>query len=99
MSGEALLMVILGGTVSLAGPILGAAAFIGISHYAVSFTDHWRLFVGIAFILIVVFAPQGLVRLCIDRWTAWLAGRASRGNAAAKPGGKAPAPMEEGAPL
>lgn len=67
MSGEALLMVILGGTASLAGPIVGATVFIGISHYAVSFTDHWRLFVGLAFIAIVLFAPQGLVKIVQDR--------------------------------
>lgn len=66
-SGEALLMVILGGTASLAGPIVGAALFIGISHYAVSVTDHWRLFVGLAFIAVVLFAPQGLVRIVRDR--------------------------------
>lgn len=66
-SGEALLMVILGGTTSLAGPILGASLFIGISHYAVSVTDHWRLFVGFAFIAIVLFAPQGLVKIFCDR--------------------------------
>ncbi len=66
-SGEALLMVILGGTASLAGPIIGASLFIGISHYAVSITDHWRLFVGLAFIAVVLFAPQGLVRILQDR--------------------------------
>ncbi len=68
VSGEALLMVILGGTASLAGPVVGAAVFIGISHYAVSFTDHWRLFVGLAFIAIVMFAPQGLVAIVRNRW-------------------------------
>jgi branched-chain amino acid transport system permease protein len=67
MSGEALLMVILGGTASLAGPIVGASVFIGISHYAVTLTDHWRLFVGLAFIGIVLFAPQGLVKIVGDR--------------------------------
>jgi branched-chain amino acid transport system permease protein len=67
MSGEALLMVILGGASSLAGPIVGASLFIGISHYAVSITDHWRLFVGLAFIAIVLFAPQGLVQIVRDR--------------------------------
>lgn len=67
MSGEALLMVILGGTASLAGPIVGASVFIGISHYAVSVTDHWRLYVGLAFIAIVLFAPQGLVKIVRDR--------------------------------
>lgn len=74
-SGEALLMVILGGTASLAGPVVGAAVFVGISHYAVSFTDHWRLFVGIAFILIVMFAPQGLTRLLSTAWVAKLGNR------------------------
>ncbi|MDF2464590.1 MAG: uncharacterized protein K0Q43_2825 [Ramlibacter sp.] len=66
-SGEALLMVILGGTASLAGPILGAGIFIGVSHYAVSFTEHWRLFVGLTFIAIVLFAPNGLVKILRDR--------------------------------
>lgn len=67
MSGEALLMVILGGTASLAGPIVGASVFIGISHYAVTLTDHWRLFVGLAFIGIVLFAPHGLVKIVTER--------------------------------
>jgi branched-chain amino acid transport system permease protein len=70
-SGEALLMVILGGTTSLAGPVIGAAVFIGISHYAVSYTDHWRLFVGLAFITIVMFAPQGIVSIAKSRFQAW----------------------------
>jgi branched-chain amino acid transport system permease protein len=67
VSGEAILMVILGGTTSLLGPILGAAVYVGLSHYAVSYTDHWRLFVGIAFIGIVLFAPNGVVRIVRDR--------------------------------
>ena len=63
VSGEAILMVILGGTGSLLGPIAGAALYIGISHYAVTVTDHWRLFVGLAFIALVLFAPEGVVRI------------------------------------
>lgn len=70
-SGEALLMLILGGTTTLAGPVLGAAVFIGISHYAVSYTDHWRLFVGITFIAIVMFAPLGLVSIAKYRLRGW----------------------------
>ena len=86
-SGEALLMVILGGTASLAGPIVGASLFIGISHYAVSVTDHWRLFVGLAFIAIVLFAPQGLVKIARDRLR--LPGAAQR-----RPVDAAPVPRE-----
>ncbi len=67
VSGEAILMVVLGGSSMLLGPIVGAVVFIGISHYAVGFTDHWRLFVGLAFIAIVMFTPQGLVPIVRER--------------------------------
>ena len=62
-SGEALLMVILGGVGSLAGPIAGAAQFTWLSHYATTVTDHWRLIVGVVFIAIVLFTPNGLMSL------------------------------------
>ena len=67
VSGEAILMVILGGAGFLLGPIVGAVLFVGLSHYAVAYTDHWRLFVGLAFIALVLFAPDGLVRILRDR--------------------------------
>lgn len=93
-SGEALLMVILGGTSSLAGPVVGAAVFIGISHYAVAFTDHWRLFVGLAFIGIVMFAPQGLVAIVRSR-LGWIRqGVDAAAQAPAKP--QAPHASEKG---
>ena len=63
VSGEAILMVILGGTGSLWGPVVGAALYVGLSHYAVSYTDHWRLFVGLAFIALVMWAPEGIVKI------------------------------------
>lgn len=67
VSGEAILMVILGGASSLLGPVVGAALYVGLSHYAVSYTDHWRLFVGLAFIGLVMFAPAGIVPIVRDR--------------------------------
>lgn len=67
VSGEAILMVILGGATSLLGPVVGAALYVGVSHVAVGYTDHWRLFVGIAFIALVIFAPDGLVRVLRNR--------------------------------
>lgn len=63
VSGEAILMVILGGSGSLLGPIAGAALYVGLSHVAVGYTDHWRLFVGLSFIGLVMFAPEGLVKI------------------------------------
>ena len=75
VSGEAILMVILGGASSLLGPIVGAAVYVGLSHYAVSYTDHWRLFVGLAFIALVLFAPDGMVRILRDRLGLLLPGK------------------------
>jgi branched-chain amino acid transport system permease protein len=80
VSGEAILMVILGGTGSLLGPIVGAALYIGISHYAVTITDHWRLFVGLAFIALVLFAPEGVVRIVEARLGRMRVARGRPGN-------------------
>ncbi len=69
VSGEAILMVTLGGTGLLLGPIVGAVVFIGLSHYVVGVTDHWRLIVGLIFIAIVLYTPQGIVPILRDRLT------------------------------
>ena len=60
-SGEALLMVIIGGTGTLAGPMLGAAAFILLQSLVSSYTERWMLILGLTFILLVLFAPGGVV--------------------------------------
>ncbi len=62
-SGEALLMVIIGGTGTLAGPVLGAAAFIGLQSLVSSYTDRWMLILGAVFIGFVLRAPAGLLGL------------------------------------
>jgi branched-chain amino acid transport system permease protein len=60
-SGEALLMVIIGGTGTLGGAILGAAAFILLQSLVSSYTERWMLILGLTFILFVLFAPGGVV--------------------------------------
>jgi branched-chain amino acid transport system permease protein len=60
-SGEALLMVIIGGTGTLGGAVLGAATFILLQSLVSAYTDRWMLILGIAFIMFVLFAPGGLV--------------------------------------
>jgi len=60
-SGEALLMVIIGGTGTLAGSVLGAAAFILLQSLVSSYTERWMLILGLTFILLVLFAPGGVV--------------------------------------
>ena len=60
-SGEALLMVIIGGTGTLGGAMLGAAAFILLQSLVSTYTERWMLILGTTFILFVLFAPGGIV--------------------------------------
>ena len=60
-SGEALLMVIIGGTGTLGGALLGAAAFILLQSLVSTYTERWMLILGATFILFVLFAPGGIV--------------------------------------
>jgi branched-chain amino acid transport system permease protein len=60
-SGEALLMVIIGGTGTLGGAVLGAAAFILLQSLVSTYTERWMLILGVTFILFVLFVPGGLV--------------------------------------
>ena len=60
-SGEALLMVIIGGVGTLGGATLGAAAFILLQSLVSTYTERWMLILGLAFVLFVLFAPGGIV--------------------------------------
>jgi branched-chain amino acid transport system permease protein len=60
LSGQVLIMVIVGGSGTLIGPILGAAFFLLLEHQLSSYTEAWALFFGIVFIGFILFAPQGI---------------------------------------
>jgi branched-chain amino acid transport system permease protein len=60
-SGEALLMVIIGGTGTIGGAMLGAAAFILLQSLVSTYTERWMLILGLTFVLFVLFAPGGIV--------------------------------------
>ncbi len=62
-SGQALLMVIIGGAGTLVGPALGAAGFILLQSLVSSWTERWMLILGAVFIGFVRFAPAGLLGL------------------------------------
>lgn len=67
LSGQVLIMVIVGGSGTLIGPILGAAFFMLMEHWLSSYTEAWALFFGLVFIGFVLFAPQGLFGLLTGR--------------------------------
>jgi branched-chain amino acid transport system permease protein len=71
LSGQALIMVIVGGAGTLIGSILGAAFFLILQQQLSTYTDSWALFFGLIFIGFVLFAPQGIWGLAtgfIARW-------------------------------
>src|SRR5262245_55866933 len=61
LSGQALMMVITGGIGTLVGPVLGAMVFILIQEVLSSYTEHWMIFAGLVFVLMVIFLPGGVV--------------------------------------
>ncbi|MFW5918056.1 MAG: ABC transporter permease [Haloferacaceae archaeon] len=63
VSGEVIVMVILGGMGTLYGPIVGSFSFFTLEHFLSGFTDRWRLVLGSIFVLFVIFLPRGLVSL------------------------------------
>jgi branched-chain amino acid transport system permease protein len=58
---DALVMVLLGGVQTLAGPLVGAAAFTWLQDAISRSTDYWRALLGAAILAIVLVFPQGIV--------------------------------------
>ena len=60
LSGEALIMAIIGGPRLVWGPALGGVIFFFIKNAAGDFTDHWPAVIGITLILVTVLLPRGV---------------------------------------
>jgi branched-chain amino acid transport system permease protein len=60
-SAEVLLMVIAGGSGTLAGPIAGAAVVTLLKSYVSAYVERWTMLLGFVFLAIVIFMPDGLV--------------------------------------
>ncbi|MEO8202362.1 MAG: branched-chain amino acid ABC transporter permease [Betaproteobacteria bacterium] len=72
-SGQLLMMVILGGSGSVAGPLLGAAAFKCLELVLQGWTRHWQLALGALIILAVLALPRGLSQLLPKIGAPWKA--------------------------
>jgi branched-chain amino acid transport system permease protein len=62
-SGELMVMVILGGLGTLAGPVLGAVALVGLETVLSAWTEHWQFVLGPVLLLVVLFGRGGLMAL------------------------------------
>jgi branched-chain amino acid transport system permease protein len=71
MSGELIVLIILGGTGRLFGPLAGAALYVVFEYALGGMTERWQFFLGLILLLVVLFARGGLIGL--------LAGKAKHG--------------------
>ncbi len=62
-SGSVLMMVILGGLGTLAGPVLGAFSLMMLEEFFQSLTKHWQLLTGAVIVLVALYLPRGLAGL------------------------------------
>jgi branched-chain amino acid transport system permease protein len=60
-SGDFVIMAVLGGMRSFWGPLIGAAIFVVLQDYLSSQTENWMSFVGLFFVLVVLFFPRGIL--------------------------------------
>lgn len=67
MSGELMVIVILGGVGRLYGPLAGAILFVMMETLLGGLTEYWQLFLGFVLLFVVLFAKHGVM--------GWLAGR------------------------
>jgi branched-chain amino acid transport system permease protein len=70
ISGEVLLMGLLGGMQVFLGPLLGAAIMVLLNSFITSYTEYWGLFIGVTLVLIVLFFPQGVGGLIYAKYQA-----------------------------
>jgi branched-chain amino acid transport system permease protein len=67
-SAEGLLMSILGGVGTLAGAFVGSTVVVYIQNDVSSWLERWQTLLGVVFVLVVIFAPDGIV----GAWTRYV---------------------------
>ena len=61
LSGEIVIMAVMGGMRAFWGPLVGAAVFVVVQDYISSMTVNWMSFVGLIFVFVVLFFPRGIL--------------------------------------
>jgi branched-chain amino acid transport system permease protein len=69
-SGYFVIMTVMGGMRTFWGPLLGAAIYVVMQDYISSATVNWMSFIGLLFILVVLFFPRGLLGILQRRGAA-----------------------------
>lgn len=61
LSGNLVIMAVLGGMRSFWGPLVGASIFVALQDYVSSHTANWMSVIGLVFVLVVRFFPRGVL--------------------------------------
>lgn len=67
MSGELIVLIILGGTARLAGPVAGAMLFVMLEYWLGGLTERWQFFLGLILLGVVLFARGGILGLAAGK--------------------------------
>ena len=59
-SGDFMVMVVLGGTGTVFGPLLGAAAMVLLQTWLAQWTEHWMIVMGPLLVAVILLARRGL---------------------------------------
>lgn len=70
LSGDVMIMMILGGSGTVLGPAIGAALFLLLKNFIGSYNDYWSFWVGAVFIFCVMFMREGVWGYAVARWRA-----------------------------
>lgn len=88
-----LVIAVVGGLAYFEGALVGAVFFTLITNFASSFTGRFNTVIGLAFLVIAVFSPQGLLGLAARAGGAKRPARSGGGDAAAGPAPAQPRPQ------
>lgn len=61
MSGNAILMAVMGGMGNFFGPVVGAAILTSLEEIVGKYTEYWSFFIGIAVLTVVLVFPRGIL--------------------------------------
>jgi branched-chain amino acid transport system permease protein len=67
LSGNFVIMIVLGGMRKFWGPLVGVTIFVVAQDYLSSLTDNWMSLIGLLFVLIVLLFPKGILGLIRTR--------------------------------
>jgi branched-chain amino acid transport system permease protein len=70
-SGELIVIVLLGGTGTVYGPLLGAIAYVLLEETLSGLTEHWKAILGPILVLVVLFARGGIAGAIEQAIAAW----------------------------